>query len=150
MTYDEEYQRQDLELTQKALELIMEWRNCRTTRAKLLLEYRREIRGNGVKRVRLVNRLARDLVKHIPYLQKPTFKVLRQEALELLEFSRTRWSNPYDTEYYSACGFDDMQSMEREGALKHAPIFARAARIQYTISNLNHTNRLIEKERNNV
>lgn len=47
---------------------------------------------------------------------KPTASAFRNQASQLLAYSRTKWTNPCDSEYYSADGYDDFQGEQRECA----------------------------------
>jgi len=57
---------------------------------------------------------------------RPVARELYQYAIDCLRFSRTTWTNPLDTETYSACGYDDMQSDARYQARVEALKFFRA------------------------
>lgn len=50
---------------------------------------------------------------------KPTPENLLEAAIENEEFASSTWRS-HDTEYYSACGHDDMQAEHREWAQKYA------------------------------
>lgn len=50
---------------------------------------------------------------------KPTPENLLQAAIENEEYAESSWRS-HDTEYYSACGHDDMQAEHREWAQKYA------------------------------
>ena len=63
--------------------------------------------------------LRRDLRKNFKR-PKLTPDYCRKEATAYLAYSRTGWSNPYDTEYYSACGYDDQMYYHREDAREYA------------------------------
>lgn len=59
--------------------------------------------------------------------QRLSKRALRQEAIECARFARSSWHNPLDTEYYSACGYDDYQSESRDQALEYGAELIRAA-----------------------
>jgi len=42
------------------------------------------------------------------------------DAAKEIQFSQGKWTNPYDTEYYSADGYDDYQCERRVAAREHA------------------------------
>lgn len=42
------------------------------------------------------------------------------EAAKALQLSSSSWTNPHDTEYYSADGYDDYQAERRAGAQDYA------------------------------
>ena len=42
------------------------------------------------------------------------------EAAKALQLSSSSWTNPHDTEYYSADGYDDYQAEMRSGAQEYA------------------------------
>lgn len=57
---------------------------------------------------------------------EPTAENFRKAASDELAFSRSSWYNHLDTEYYSACGYDDYQYECREEARKIAIEYFRA------------------------
>ena len=53
------------------------------------------------------NHIARYWIVDAP--QKPSVKYFRKKALRNARKAKVKtWHNPLDSEYYSACGFDDM------------------------------------------
>lgn len=76
------------------------------------------------KRVENTKRLRRN---RIPF--NPTINNLRLAAKRHLEFAKSDWNNPLDSEYYSACGYDDMQAEKRSAALSDAVGYFRAWKV---------------------
>lgn len=110
-------------------------RNERQKRANALKQERQRIR-DIVKEcdvlswtVKDYNAIARSNVdykmgKSVPF--RPTLANFRKAYRYMLNFSYSGWDNPLDTEYYSACGYDDYQYERRESARSEAVEYFRA------------------------
>jgi len=110
-------------------------REQRQKRANALKQERQRIRdiakecGVSSWTVKDYNAIARSNVnyemgKRVPF--RPTLQNFREAARNRLEYSYSDWHNPLDTEYYSACGYDDMQGERRDAARSEAVEYFRA------------------------
>lgn len=123
---DFEERRQEFErLCKIELEFMQ---RTRAAQAERIREGRRYVRkllaSNPVNprlRLKLLHAFVRDC--HIPL--KPSRRNLLNAAKANLNYSRSRWSNPYDSEYYSACGYDDYMSDSRHHAKRKAAMYYR-------------------------
>jgi hypothetical protein len=120
-------------------ELVEKHRRMRSKRAKALLEERKRIMeifnacASLRKDIRMINQITKDGVRRslgrrelTPF--KPTAENFRKAASDRHEYAKSYWNNPYDTEYYSACGYDDYQGELREQARTQAAEYFRAWR----------------------
>jgi hypothetical protein len=106
------------------MELVNDLNKRRGDRLAKILKLRRDFKP-CIKSPRLRARLIYDLVGRSAPM-KPTAHNLYRAAKAELAYSRSRWSNPHDTEYYSACGYDDMMADARYEAGKYALDLYRA------------------------
>lgn len=79
----------------------------------------------------LLNKIVRDNVarklgafRYVPF--RPTSAAFRAAASERYAFGFSSWYNHLDTEYYSACGYDDYQGEIRDAAKATAVEYFRA------------------------
>lgn len=115
-------------MTTDAIETIQAHLNRRTHRTATLREFRGEWRAiKGViprkDYIKWRNGLVRSAVAKTCYGEyfKPTRKNFVRLGMEALVFSRSPLPfNRHDTEYYSACGIDDMHGEQRDDALNYA------------------------------
>lgn len=118
-------------------EVIEYHRARRAKRAELLRLERQRIKKlfaecpSLVDKVKLANHIVQDNVKQQGYPKrwtpfKPTAENFRTAATERYHYGFSTWSNPYDTEYYSACGYDDYQGELRNAAKAQAIEYFRA------------------------
>lgn len=116
------------------VEVLSCHRDRRQKRAKVLWAERKRIRGIlALESLELepkkVNKLVRlnadsECGKHVPF--KPTLENFRSEAFRLYNLSEAGWFNHLDTEYYSACGYDDYMSDVREAQKSASVEYFRA------------------------
>lgn len=109
-------------------------RDARSRRARELLVKRREVRSmvreHGIGwSVRKQNNLVREACRRFPAPFRPTLENFRRAARDQLAYSYEDWNNPLDTEYYSACGYDDYMYEKREWARSAAVEYFRAWRV---------------------
>lgn len=106
-------------------ETILELQQARKIRANFIRQQRAELRAlwaehNAPSNPVLFSRLLRETIRvqygDYPAPIKPTARNLRRAALSELRYARSYWCNPYDSEYYSACGYDDLQAERRSEA----------------------------------
>lgn len=122
-------------IEEKALNYLRETQELRQVTARRLLTERRDMRNTldatqlpPRARIKIVNQLSK-VACHYSGLFKPTPANLLKAAKDLLAYSKTRWHNYLDTEYYSACGYDDAQADARWQARKDAALFYCAWRL---------------------
>lgn len=104
-------------------ELVSDLIERRKRSAQALRELRKELKSTWAtpikgKQIKFINSLARDLHRlggRSPQ-KPPTADEAFQAARRCLEFARSSWHNPYDSEYYSACGYDDYCYDQRDYA----------------------------------
>jgi len=115
-------------------ETIAYLRRQRAARAKDILELRKLWRkGPGPERALWIA----DMLRHSTFgngtLIRVTPLALKQKVKELMRFAKTSWES-HDTEYYSACGWDDACSERRHQARLDALDLTAAARwlVQYS------------------
>lgn len=78
-----------------------------------------------------INKIVRSNVEHklgkpkyVPF--RPTSELFRAAASNRYAFGFSTWYNHLDTEYYSACGYDDYQGELRDAAKAEAVEYFRA------------------------
>jgi len=84
--------------------------------------------------IRLRNQAIRDCVaakcgpaRRTPF--RPTPENFRRAATKFYYYGFSDWSNPHDTEYYSACGYDDYQGELQNSARCQAVEYFRAWKV---------------------
>ena len=70
------------------------------------------------------------------------------EAAKALQLSSSSWTNPHDTEYYSADGYDDYQAEMRAGAQEYAVNEIATALVELSLLNevVNQTDSIIQQK----
>lgn len=99
-------------------EYIASLQSARTFRARKLVELR-QLRQAGNLRPKLLAPI-RKLHFGGPGPIKPTRANLAARAARLMAYGRTSCWASHDTEYYSACGWDDYQDESRREARREA------------------------------
>jgi len=117
-------------------EVVEHHRERRSTYARALREERARVHAINALHghpfgVKLVNQIVRDNVarklgsiQRVPF--RPTSAAFRAAASERYAFGFSTWFNHLDTEYYSACGYDDYQGELRDAAKATAVEYFRA------------------------
>lgn len=117
-------------------EVVEHHRTHRHTYAQALREERQSMRALNAEHdfpfdAATLNKIVRSNVQyrlgHITRLPfRPTLDNFREAATNCYDYSESSWYNHLDTEYYSACGYDDYMGEKRDYARVQAIEYFRA------------------------